>query len=123
MDDRPLEVHAWLQDCDPDQRVRVAWLAERVHATGPGIAEAIKWRRLTFTVNGDWHHWLCAVAVTRRAVSLLLHKGSLLADPAGLLEGEGRYLRQVRYERAAAQPEAVTELVRDAIAHQTELLP
>jgi hypothetical protein len=55
-------------------------------------------------------------------VDLVLHKGSLLDDPARLLEGEGRYVRQIPYGRAAARPDAVTGLVREAIRHQTEML-
>ena len=96
--------------------------AGRVHAAGKGVAEAIKWQRLTFTVDGNWHHWLCAIAVTKGAVSLVFHKGSLLGDPAGMLQGDGRYLRQVPYDRAAADPGAVTALVRQAIARQTDML-
>lgn len=97
------------------------WLASRVHAAGDRVAEAIKWRRLTFTVDGNWHHWLCAIAVSRQGVRLVFHKGSLLDDPAGLLEGEDRYVRQIPHDRAAADPEAVTDLVRQAIAHQTDM--
>jgi hypothetical protein len=55
-------------------------------------------------------------------VDLVLHKGSLLDDPARLLEGEGRYVRQLPYERAAENPEAITALVREAIGRQTEML-
>jgi hypothetical protein len=122
MADRPREVEAWLGRWGPDQRERVDWLAARVHAAAPGTQEAVKWSRLTFTVDGNWHHWLCAIAVAARGVSLVFHKGSLLDDPAGLLEGEGRYLRQVPYERAAEDPEAVAELVRQAVARQTDML-
>ncbi|MPZ26966.1 MAG: hypothetical protein GEV12_11245 [Micromonosporaceae bacterium] len=121
--DRPREVADWLDRLGPEQREQAQWLAGRVHAAGPGIAEAVRWRRLTFTVHDDWHHWLSAVAVTKPAVSLVFHKGALLADPAGLLEGDARYVRRVRFECAAAHPEAVTALVREAIAHQTDLLP
>jgi hypothetical protein len=122
MGDRAPEVEAWLRRCGPGQREQVEWLASRVHGAGAGVAETIKWGQLTFTVDGDWHHWLCAVAVTRRGVSLKFHKGSLLDDPAGILEGEGRYLRQLPHDRAAADPEAVTALVRQAIARQTDML-
>ena len=89
-----------------------------------GIAtldEAVKWNRLTFTVDGDWHHWVCAVAATKKAVNLVFHKGSLLADPADLLTGDGKYTRQVSAARALAEPEDVAGLVRDAIAHQTDM--
>jgi hypothetical protein len=119
---RPEEVEDWVRRWTPDQRQQVEWLAGRVHAAGKGVAEAIKWQRLTFTVDGNWHHWLCAIAVTKGAVSLVFHKGSLLGDPAGMLQGDGRYLRQVPYDRAAADPGAVTALVRQAIARQTDML-
>ena len=119
---RPREVQEWLGGLPAERRRQAEWLAGRVHAAAPGVEEAVKWRRLTFTVDGNWHHWLCAVAASSRAVALAFHKGSLLDDPAGLLEGEGRYLRQVPFERAAADPEAVTALVRQAIAHQTDML-
>jgi hypothetical protein len=47
----------------------------------PAAGHERKWGRLTFTRDGDWHHWLCAIAPGRKAVRLLVHKGALLADP------------------------------------------
>jgi hypothetical protein len=122
MDGRPREVEEWLSQWSPHQQEQVEWLAGRVHAAGEGVAEAIKWRRLTFAVDVNWHHWLCAIAVTTRGVNLVFHKGSLLDDPAGVLQGEGRYLRQMPHDRAVADPEAVTALVRQAIVRQTDML-
>jgi hypothetical protein len=122
MDGRPPDVEKWLRTWSPTQQEQAQHLAAVVHAADEAVAEAIKWRRLTFTVDGNWHHWLCAIAITKGGVSLMFHKGSLLEDPAGLLRGEGRYLRQIPYDQAAAHPEAVTALVREAIARQTEML-
>jgi hypothetical protein len=122
MDARARDVEDWLRQWTPDQQEQVKWLAGRVHAARAGVVEAIKWRRLTFTVDGNWHHWLCAIAVTPAGVNLMFHKGSLLDDPAGVLRGGGRYLRQLPYDQAAADPEAVTALVRQAIVHQTDML-
>jgi hypothetical protein len=125
MPNRSPEVQDWLSQWPPDQREQVEWLASKVHAATPDgtLAEAVKWRRLTFTAGEDWHHWLCAIAVTARAVNLVFHKGVLLTDPAGLLAGDGRYIRQVSYEQAAAHPDAVAALVREALTHQTDMLP
>lgn len=122
VDGRPGEVADWLRQLRPEQRKQAEWLAGLVHAAGGGFVEAIKWRRLTLTVCGDWHHWVCAIAVTTREVSLTFHKGSLLHDPAGVLRGTGRYLRHVRYDQAIADPEAITALVRGAIVRQTDML-
>jgi hypothetical protein len=122
VDSRPREVQEWLGRWTPDQQEQVEWLAGKVHAAGDGVAESIKWRRLTFTVEDDWHHWLCAIAVTKRGVDLVFHKGSLLDDPTGVLQGDGSYVRQIPYDQATADPEAVTALVRQAVAHQTDML-
>jgi hypothetical protein len=122
MNDRSPEVETWMRQWSADQLDQVKWLAGLVHAAAETVEQAIKWRRLTFTVDGNWHHWLCAIAVTAEGVNLMFHKGSLLGDPVRLLEGEGRYLRHVPYHRAAANPEAVTALVRQAILHQTDML-
>lgn len=106
------------------------WLTEHVDAA-PLVAlvrgaaqldEEIKWGRLTFTTGGDWHHWICAVAATRKGVHLVFHKGVLLADPAALLSGDGKYTRQLAAEQALAAPDEVTALVRDAVAHQRDML-
>jgi hypothetical protein len=119
---RPQDVREWLAKLPAERQEQAEWLSERVHAAHDGIDEALKWRRLTFTVDGNWHHWLCAVAASKQAVSLTFHKGALLNDPAGLLEGDARYTRQVPYERAAENPGAVTALVRDAVEHQEDML-
>jgi hypothetical protein len=118
---RPRDVRDWLAKLPAERQEQAERLAELVHAAHPGVQEALKWRRLTFTVDGNWHHWLCAVAASK-AGSLTFHKGALLDDPAGLLEGDGRYTRQVPYERAAERPEAVIALVRDAVEHQEDML-
>ena len=116
------EVTAWLDDLEPEQREQAESLAGLVHDVGTPISEAIKWRRLTFTVNDDWHHWLCQIAATKTGTSLVFHKGVLLDDPANLLEGQGRYLRQVPYERAVDGPERVTGLIVQALEHRTDML-
>lgn len=82
----------------------------------------MKWRRLTFTASGNWHHWLCAIAATSNGVSLMFHKGALLDDPARLLRGEGRYLRQVPHPEAMAHPGEIGDLVHQALARQTDML-
>jgi hypothetical protein len=81
-----------------------------------------KWGRLTFTRGGDWHHWICAVSATKKEVKLHLHKGALLADPAGLLEGDGSYIRAISF-RAPDEVEAepVASILREAVARQTEM--
>ncbi len=83
-----------------------------------------KWGQLTFTLQGDWHHWICAVASTKKAVKLVIHKGALLADPHGAMEGKGRYLRAIRFQAPEEiNPSVLAPILREAAARQTEMLP
>ncbi|WP_211900261.1 DUF1801 domain-containing protein [Saccharopolyspora erythraea] len=112
----------WLDGLDEQARAQARELAALVLGTEPRVEHAVKWGRLTFTVDGDWHHWVCAVAATARGARLVFHKGVLLDDPEGLLTGSGRYVREVSASAAASHPDAVSALLRDALAHRTDLL-
>jgi hypothetical protein len=81
-----------------------------------------KWGRITFTRRGDWHHWICAVSATKKAVKLVLHKGALLADPGGVMEGEARYSRSISFSSPEQiDADVVAPILREAAARQTEM--
>jgi hypothetical protein len=112
----------YFKGLDERSRPIVERLLDVVADVLPDAEHAQKWGRLTFTRNEDWHHWLCAIAPTGKGVKLLIHKGALLADPHGLLKGEGRYLRAIAF----ASPEdvdadVVGPILREAAARQSEL--
>lgn len=115
-------VTAWLARLPEDKRREAAELSDLVQQAADRLEESVKWGRLTFTVDGNWHHWLCAIGATKTAVKVMFHKGALLDDPSSLLEGDGRYLRQLPHDVAMAHPEGVIRLVQDAIIKQTALL-
>ena len=81
-----------------------------------------KWGRLTFTRAADWHHWICAISATKQGIRLTLHKGALLADPHGVMEGEGRYIRSIPF-RSPDEVDAgiVAPILREASDRQTEM--
>jgi hypothetical protein len=87
-----------------------------------GLDEAVKWGRLTFTAENDWHHWVCAVAASKAGVNLVFHKGSLLPDPKALLTGDGRYTRQLPAKQALSTPDDVATLIGEAVARQRDML-
>jgi hypothetical protein len=113
-----------LPDLEPERRATAERLVELILAELPDAQHARKWGRLTFTREADWHHWICAVALARAAVKLVIHKGSLLADPHGALEGDGRYIRAISFTAPGEiDPDVVMPILREAAARQTEMLP
>ncbi len=115
-------VPGWLSQLEPRTRAEVEEVARLIAAVDPRLHHAIKWGRLTFAVEDNWHHWLCGIAVTKKASFLVFHMGVLLDDPERLLTGAGRYVRQLPLANATQHANAVARLVRSAIDHETESL-
>jgi hypothetical protein len=88
----------------------------------PDAQHERKWGQLTFTREADWHQWICATSPTKEAVKLVIDKGALLADPRGVMDGEGRYSRAIRF-RSPEQIDAdvVAPILLEAAARQTEM--
>ncbi|MEU8800394.1 DUF1801 domain-containing protein [Spirillospora sp. NPDC048819] len=115
------EVQDWLDGLDAHVRGQVEELSALVAAADPRLERSIKWGRLTFTVMGDWHHWLCGIAAPKKGAKLVFHKGALLEDPERLLTGAGRFVREVTAGVALGHAEETVALMRSAIAHQTDM--
>jgi len=87
------------------QRVR-----EIILAVHPGIEETIKWSSPTFLYKGNMASYFMNA---KKHVSLMFHKGALIKDQTGLLEGEGKEGRTAKFgsleeiERRKADLEAV----------------
>ncbi|QBS44527.1 DUF1801 domain-containing protein [Nocardia sp. CS682] len=121
-DEHATGIQAWLAGLDENQRGRAEALVAVVSAADPRLQQAVKWGRITFTIDNSWHDWLCAIAAAKKGVRLVFHKGALLNDPAGLLSGSARYVRELTVEQALESPAAVDALIRSAVAHQTDLI-
>lgn len=84
-----------------------------VKRVAPGLAEAVKWG------NGCWLRGKEPVAYVYSApdhVHFGFLCGALLADPRGLLEGEGAYIRHVKVRtRADVDARALGALLRQAL--------
>ncbi len=82
---------------------------------------AIKWRQLTFALDGDFDHWICAVAGTSRQARLTFHFGALLDDVAGVFApSDAKYVRRITFTRADDVDEAI---VADLLAQALDTLP
>ena len=122
VEDPRTEVQRWLTQLDPLTRTEVTEVAILILGVDSRLNQAIKWGRLTFAIEGNWHHWLCSIAASHKSSSLVFHKGVLLDDSEGILSGTGRYVRHLPLASAMERPAAVIHLVRSAIEHETDLL-
>lgn len=60
---------------------------------------AIKWKRLTFGKNQDFHHWLFAIQPTKNSIEIVFHFGGLLEDKNQLfIKGESIFLRKLEFK-------------------------
>ena len=75
-------------------------LVTAIAAAQPGWDAAVKWGQLAFAQDQDFHHWLCGVKVTKKAVVLTFHFGGMFDDPdSRLIAGSSRYLRRLEYTK------------------------
>jgi hypothetical protein len=113
-----------LPELDPARHSIVAELIDVILGELPDAQHGLKWGQLTFTRDGDWHHWICAISPTKSAVKLVIHKGSLLDDPQGAMEGTGRYRRSILFRAPEeVDRDLVAPILRQAADRQTEMLP
>jgi hypothetical protein len=113
-----------LPGLDERSRPTVERLVEVVFDALPDAQHERKWGQLTFTRGGDWHHWICAISPTKKAVKLVIHKGALLADPHGVMKGAGPYSRAILF-RAPDEVDAdlVERILREAAGRQRAMWP
>jgi hypothetical protein len=83
------------------------------------LDSAIKWRQLLYGVQGDFHHWICAIAVSKSRVTLNFHFGSLLADPEeAFRSGSSTFMRMLDFETADDVDAAlIGRRIADALAN------
>lgn len=72
------------------QRVR-----EIILSTHKGIEETIKWSSPTFIYKGNMASYFMNA---KKHVSLMFHKGALINDKTGLLQGDGKEGRTAKFE-------------------------
>ena len=93
-------------------------LRKIVRAAAPDATESIKWGQPVYDAGGPF----AALKAYPRWVTLTFWRGADLADPNGLLEGDGDRMRHARFATTSAvRSDAITELVRAALAKNREL--
>ena len=93
-------------------------LRAAVRAAAPDAKESIKWGQPAFESGGPF----AALKAYPRWVTLTFWRGTALADPTGILAGDGDRMKHARFasvEEVRAAP--VADLVRAAVALNAEL--
>ena len=91
---------------------------EIILATDERIEETIKWSSPTFMYKGNIASYFMNA---KKFVSLMFHKGALLPNASGLLQGDGKEGRTARFtslEDIEDKKEALQSVIREWIALQ-----
>jgi len=103
----------YLADQPPKNQGIIRALRKFVRRTFPKLEESVKWS------NGCWLQGRVPVAYVYAAPEFTQFgfiRGSSLADPRGLLEGEGQYVRHIKVRKLADIDErAFAALLRQAV--------
>ena len=100
-----------------DRADMVRCIAQSVTRAHSGITSSIKWQKLTFALDDDYHHWLCQVGATKHAIVLYFHFGGMLNDSSQLFQpATSEYVRKIEYhDLNDIDQDAIGDYVRQAI--------
>lgn len=96
-DDRIQQHLADLRLLNGDHHALVLALRELILGLAPGISEGVKYGGILFAAGEAF----CGVFAYARHVSLEFGSGASLADPYGVLEGNGKFRRHIKLSTLA----------------------
>lgn len=88
------EVDRYLEEKNHPLTEEIKKVRAIILATDPKITEGIKWKSPTFMYKGNIASFFMNA---KKFVSLMFHKGALINDEHGLLEGGGKEARVARF--------------------------
>jgi uncharacterized protein YdeI (YjbR/CyaY-like superfamily) len=98
MPDKNPEVDDFLEKKNHPMTPEINQVREIILAVDNRITEAIKWSSPTFIYKGNIASYFLNA---KNFVSLMFHKGALINDQSGLLEGDGKEGRVARFNNMA----------------------
>ncbi len=105
-------VEDWVNESDDWQIAHLQRLREIVQAAVPDAREALKWGQPCYSRNSLF----CYLQRAKKHVTLGFQKGAQMSDPDGLLEGDGKLMRHLKFGPDASIDEArCTTLIREAV--------
>lgn len=101
-------IEKYIENKNPDFGMIVFKLSEIILSTNKSFGYAIKWGRLTFGLNEDFHHWICYIDILKNNVSLVFHFGGLLEDKNKLfISGTSKFFRKLEFKNISEINESV----------------
>ena len=88
------DVDKLLEDKKHPLDAEIRRVREIILSTDDRVEEAVKWSAPTFMYKGNIASFFMN---TKKLVSLMFHKGALIDDSSGLLEGDGKEGRTARF--------------------------
>jgi hypothetical protein len=110
----------FLTGLEPTPRAIAARVITSIHEYSQ-LTVGIKWRQLTFAVDDDFDHWICAVAANPQCVRLVFHCGSMLDEGAGVFErADAKFVRKMAFVSIDDVDDAA---IRDLLTQALDTLP
>jgi hypothetical protein len=88
------EVEAYLKKKAHPMTKEIQRVREIVLGAHPKVEETIKWQSPTFMYKGNMASYFMNA---KKHVSLMFHKGAMIKDRSGLLEGDGKEGRVAKF--------------------------
>jgi hypothetical protein len=112
------EVDAYLKKKAHPMTAEIQRVREIILAAHPDIEETIKWSSPTFLYKGNMASYFMNA---KKHVSLMFHKGALIPDDTGLLQGDGKEGRTAKFadmEEIELRKEDLVKLVLEWVKLQ-----
>lgn len=111
-------VAGYLAGVDEAGRAPLAALDTVVRAAHPGFDVAVKYQLLTYAIDADWRHWVCAVNASKRGLCLRFLYGVIMDDELGVLRAGTANLMtwDLTYDAVEGQADGIGAYVRQAVA-------
>jgi hypothetical protein len=108
----------FLDEVDPALGTVVNAVDAAISRSGTRLDRAVKWKQLVYARDGDFHHWICAVAPSKKKVALRFHFGGLMSDPDAMFgPGTGKFVRSIDYTTETdVDAEVITRYVEEALS-------
>jgi hypothetical protein len=106
-------VDAYVRRLAPGKRTLVQRLRRVVKAQAPDLVEVMKWGNVCWVGQGN----VCLIHVAEDHLDFGFFRGTSIPDPAGMLVGNGKFLRMVKVRKPAdIRPAALAGLVASAVS-------